>query len=179
MAETSPGDPRSERITLKGGLRSLLEGDDEQQHDRIVELLTDAASNMSAIATRGLLLVKLFVLHKFENGAPLPRINVELMLDAMKIMSKWPANAGKYGEPSEVMYFYAKHVAEARLLPVDDKRPSYALLGSALGYMAKGLVASVETNIEQHYVEYVEAYVNALWDKRSEVESIKASYSDD
>jgi hypothetical protein len=40
-------------------------------------------------------------------------------------------------------------------------------------------VASVETNIEQHYVEYVEAYVNALWDKRSEVESIKASYSDD
>jgi hypothetical protein len=104
------------------------------------------------------------------------------MLDAMKIMSKWPANAGKrgeHGEPSEVMYFYAKHVAEARLLPVDDERPSYALLGNALGYMAKGLVASVETNIEQHYVEYVEAYVNALWDKRSEVESIKARYSDD
>jgi hypothetical protein len=177
MAATSPGDPRSERITLKGGLRSLLKGDDAQR-DRIVELLTDAASNMSAIATRGLLLVKLFVLHKFEGGE-LPRIDMALMLDAMKIMSKWPANAGKRGgEPSEVMYFYAKHVAEAQLLPADDVRPSYALLGSALGYMAKGLVASVETNIEQHYVEYVEAYVNALWDKRSEVESIKASYSD-
>jgi len=68
MAATSPGDPRSERITLKGGLRSLLKGDDAQR-DRIVELLTDAASNMSAIATRGLLLVKLFVLHKFEGGS--------------------------------------------------------------------------------------------------------------
>ena len=43
-----------------------------------------------------------------------------LMLDAMKIMSKWPANAGKRGGPSEVMYFYAKHVAEAQLLSADD-----------------------------------------------------------
>ena len=65
------------------------------------------------------------------------------------------------------------------VLPDDDVRPSYTLLGSALDYMAKGLVASVETNIEQHYVEYVEAYVNAMWDKRGEVERIKASNADD
>jgi hypothetical protein len=47
------------------------------------------------------------------------------------------------------------------LLPADDVLPSYKHLGDALGYVASSLVASFETNIKQHYVQFVEGYVNA------------------
>jgi hypothetical protein len=51
--------------------------------------------------------------------------------------------------------------------------PSYEQLGGVLEYTAKNLVAAVETNIKQHFVEYVESYVDAVWHKDATVALIE------
>jgi hypothetical protein len=59
------------------------------------------------------------------------------------------------------------------LLPEDDVLPSYEQLGGVLQYTAKNLVVAVETNIKQHFVEYVESYVDAVWHKDATVALIE------
>ena len=168
--EPPPPSDKSDRITFKGGLRGLLRQDVDA--DAATALFTGAAKRASALTTRALLLVKLFILHKFDAGAPLPQISYAFMLDALKVVGRpsrrGRAPAGRGG----LAAFYHEHFQP--LLPEGDERPSYEYLGDALGYIAKSLVAAVETNIEQHFVEYVEAYVNACFDKRGTLEQIRS-----
>jgi len=210
-----PDDPRSTTITLKAGLRGLLNDPD---NGTIEIIITEAACNVSALTTRALQLVKLHLLDCHARNETLPKINYTLMLNALKVVGAQPKNARKVGgvqckrarkvggvQPKNarkvggVQRKRARKVgaqpgqgksAEARkdlatlytehyqaLLPADDVLPSYKYLGDALGYVASSLVASFETNIKQHYVQFVEGYVNAAWDKRGEIERIRARES--
>ena len=59
--------------------------------------------------------------------------------------------------------FYNEHFAP--LLPESDKEISYTHLSTVLDYAARQVKTVFETNIKLHYVEYVELYVNAVWQK--------------
>jgi hypothetical protein len=71
-------DDKSEYVVYKGGLASLL------RHDKHEATITDAACQVSTLATRALLLVKLYVLHQHETKAEVETIDYTFMLNALK-----------------------------------------------------------------------------------------------
>jgi hypothetical protein len=164
-----PASNKSDRITFKGGLRGLLRQDVDA--DAVTALFTGVAKRASALATRALFLVKLLLLHKFGAGEPLPQITHTFMLDALKVVGRPSRRVRASAGQDELAAFYDEHFRPQ--LPAGDEPPSYEFLGDALGYIARSLVAAVETNIEQHFVEYVEAYVNACFDKRGTLARIE------
>ena len=173
MAAKSPGaafpPAGGSYTTVKGGLRRLLRGDDEQQ-GTVLTIITDVSRRVSALATRALLLVKMYVISCSDEEG-IPHIDKSFMLNALLVVGKQTAHGYKSEDRCNLAAFYDTHFKP--LLPPGDEPPSCQHLGNVLRYAAANLVAVLETNITQHYVEYVEAYVNAMWGKRATLEWIE------
>jgi len=173
MAAKSPGaafPPAGGSYTaVKGGLRRLLRGDDEQQ-GTVLTIITDVSRRVSALATRALLLTKMYVISCSDEEG-IPHIDKSFMLNALLVVGKQTAHGYKSEDRCNLAAFYDTHFKP--LLPPGDEPPSCQHLGNVLRYAAANLVAVLETNITQHYVEYVEAYVNAMWGKRATLEWIE------
>jgi hypothetical protein len=155
---------------VKGGLRRLLRGDDEQQ-GTVLTIITDVSRRVSALATRALMLVKLYVISRSDEEG-IPRLDMSFMLNALRVVGKQTARGYKSEQRCDLAAFYDTHFKP--LLPPGDDPPSCEHLGNVLRYAAANLFAVFETNITQHYVEYVEAYVNAMWGKRATLEWIES-----
>jgi hypothetical protein len=173
MAAKSPGaafpPAGGSYTTVKGGLRRLLRGDDEQQ-GTVLTIITDVSRRVSALATRALLLTKMYVISCSDEEG-IPHIDKSFMLNALLVVGKQTAHGYKSEDRCNLAAFYDTHFKP--LLPPGDEPPSCQHLGNVLRYAAANLVAVLETNITQHYVEYVEAYVNAMWGKRATLEWIE------
>jgi len=173
MAAKSPGaafpPAGGSYTTVKGGLRRLLRGDDEQQ-GTVLTIITDVSRRVSALATRALLLTKMYVISCSDEEG-IPHIDKSFMLNALLVVGKQTARGYKSEDRCNLAAFYDTHFKP--LLPPGDEPPSCQHLGNVLRYAAANLVAVLETNITQHYVEYVEAYVNAMWGKRATLEWIE------
>ena len=173
MAAKSPGaafpPAGGSYTTVKGGLRRLLRGDEEQQ-GTVLTIITDVSRRVSALATRALLLTKMYVISCSDEEG-IPHIDKSFMLNALLVVGKQTAHGYKSEDRCNLAAFYDTHFKP--LLPPGDEPPSCQHLGNVLRYAAANLVAVLETNITQHYVEYVEAYVNAMWGKRATLEWIE------
>jgi hypothetical protein len=64
--------------------------------------------------------------------------------------------------------FYDEHYKEYVHEPV-----SYTHLNTAIDYMAEKIITMYENNIKQHFIEYVERFVNVVWDKKGMIEILK------
>jgi hypothetical protein len=82
---------KSEYVTYKAGLAKLLR---HPQHEAII---TNAACQVSKLATRALLLVKLYVLHQRETNGEIEKIDREFMVNALKVVGQQPT-AGRTAE---------------------------------------------------------------------------------
>ena len=159
-AYTADGD-KSEYVTYKAGLAKLL------RHPHHEAIITAQACQVSKLATRALLLVKLYVLHQHETNGEIEKIDYTFMLNALKVVGHQPSvgRTAKSGIRAKLADLYKVHFAP--LLPEGDERPSYEHLDDVLQYTARNLVASLETNITQHFEEYVESYVDAVFHKEA------------
>ena len=157
-AYTADGD-KSEYVTYKAGLTKLL------RHPHHEAIITAQACQVSKLATRALLLVKLYVLHQHETNGEIEKIDYTFMLNALKVVGHQPSvgRTAKSVIRAKLADLYKVHFAP--LLPEGDERPSYEHLDDVLQYTARNLVASLETNITQHFEEYVESYVDAVFQK--------------
>lgn len=146
-------------FTYKAGLAKLL------RHPEHEETLTTAACQVSKLATRASLLVKLYVLDQHKTTGKVEKIDREFMLNALKVVGLQPTSGrpAKSDIRGRLKSFYDDRFASLR--PENDVPPSYKHLGGVLDYAAKDLVTALETNIKQHFVEYVESYVDAAYHK--------------
>jgi transposase len=65
--------------------------------------------------------------------------------------------------------FYTKHY-----LPTTQHDPlDYTHINTVLDYLTEDILTMYENNIELHYVEYVERYVNVVWKKKFLTEKIR------
>ncbi len=154
--------------TLKTSLASVLKVPEKQQ------VISQAAATMNGIVIRGLLLLRLFLIHRI--GTP-PAVDTVLVETCLKVVcvrkaTGRPPTTGR-ALRDELTTFYTQHFEP--LLPEGDQQPSYTHLNTVLAYAAVQVVAAFETNVKEHFVEYVEAYVNALWHKDYLVQRIRAT----
>ncbi|HEX5486026.1 MAG TPA: zinc ribbon domain-containing protein [Limnobacter sp.] len=158
-------DDQEKRVlfTYKAGLANLL------RHPEHEETLATAACQVSKLATRASLLVKLYVLDQHKTTGKVEKINRTFMLNALKVVGLQPTSgrSAKSDIRDRLTAFYNAHFA--LLLPENDVPPSYMHLDGVLDYTAKDLVTALETNIKQHFVEYVQSYVDAAYHKDATV----------
>ena len=67
--------------------------------------------------------------------------------------------------------FYDQHFKS--LLPHEDQDLAYTHLNTVLDYSSAQLATVFENNVKMHYVEYVEAYVDCVWQKHDLISRIR------
>jgi hypothetical protein len=156
--------------TIKTSLKSVL-----KHQDINLPKINDAIIRANKIVIHTLQFMKLFLLHYYENNNnKLPIINDEFINSCMKIL----CNESTTGRPpkkeikelkEKLTIFYNEHYK-----PTTQNDPiDYTYLNTALDYLTEDIETMYENNIQNHYVEYIERYVNVIWKKQFITEKIR------
>ena len=158
--------------SIKTSLKSVL------KHPEInTKILNDAVVKSNKIVIHTLQFLKLYLLDYYENNnQTLPVISKELINNSMKVVCG--EKTEKRGKPPKtetvemkdtLTTFYNHHyLSLTQNDPID-----YAGLNTILDYLKEDVITMYENNIQLHYVEYVERYVNVVWKKKFIVDKIR------
>jgi len=158
--------------SIKTSLKNVL------KHPEInTKILNDAVVKSNKIVIHTLQFLKLYLLDYYENNnQTLPVVSKELINNSMKVVCG--EKTEKRGKPAKnetiemkdiLTTFYNHHY-----LPLTQNDPiDYAGLNTVLDYLKEDVITMYENNIQLHYVEYVERYVNVVWKKKMIVNKIR------
>jgi transposase len=130
---------------------------------------------VSKITERALLFLKLYLIDRHRHGEH-PLVTEDLVKAILKVVSTRVSTRGDKATTNLLLQermqsFYDDHFLP--LLPLNDPPLPQTNFFEVFSYVATRIVTDFETNIKQHYVEYVEAYVNAVWQKTFMLEAIR------
>jgi len=158
--------------TIKISLKSVL-----KHPDINTKILNDAVVKSNKIVIHTMQFLKLYLLDYYEtNSQTLPVISKELINNSMKVVCGEktekrgkPANKDTIEMKNTLTAFYNKHY-----LPLTQNDPiDYAGLSTVLDYLKEDVITMYENNIQMHYVEYVERFVNVVWKKKMIIDKIR------
>jgi len=156
--------------SVKTSLKSIL-----KHHDINTPKINEAVIKANKIVIHTLQFLKLYLLHYYENNNnSLPKISKELINSTMKIL----CNEKAQGRPpkQEIKELKEKLTAfyNENYQPFTQNDPlDYTHLNTVLDYLKEDVLTMYENNIQLHYVEYVERYVNEIWKKKFITEKIR------
>ena len=158
--------------SIKTSLKSVLKHPDINTNK-----INDAVIKANKIMIHTLQYMKLFLLFYYENNnQTLPVISKEFINNTMKVVcGEKEEKRGKPPKPETLIlkdkltHFYKEHY-----LPLTQNDPiDYAGLNTMLDYLKEDVITMYENNIQLHYVDYVERYVNVVWKKKFITEKIR------
>jgi hypothetical protein len=158
--------------SIKTSLKSIL-----KHTDINTTKINNAVIRANKIVIHTLHYLKLYLLDYYEkNNNSLPIISKEFINNTMKVVCG--EKEEKRGKPpkketlelkEKLTTFYKEHY-----LPlIQDDPMDYAGLNTVLDYLKEDVMTMYENNIQLHYVEYVERYVNVVWKKKLITEKIR------
>jgi len=158
--------------SIKTSLKSVL------KHPEInTKILNDAVVKSNKIVIHTLQFLKLYLLDYYENNnKTLPNISKELINNSMKVVCGEktekrgkPANKETIEMKDTLISFFNQHY-----LPLTQTDPiDYTGMNTILDYLKEDVMTMYENNIQLHYVEYVERFVNVIWKKKMIVDKIR------
>jgi hypothetical protein len=157
--------------SVKTSLKSIL-----KHPDINAKKINDAVLKSNKIVIHTLQFLKLYLLHHYELHSSLPPVNHLLINTTMKILCD--VKEDKRGRPKKEatahMYetlsaFYQEHYQPT----TQPDQLDYTYLNNVLEYLTEDIQTMYENNIQFHYVDYVERYVNVVWKQKYLTEKIR------
>jgi hypothetical protein len=158
--------------STKTSLKSIL------KHPEInTKKINEVVIKAHKIVIHTLQFLKLYMLHHYEtNNHILLDIDKVLILNVMKVVcGEKHTNTGKppNKETIELKYkltaFYTEHYKPY----TQPEQLDYEYMSNVLSYLCEDIMTMYENNIQLHYVDYVERFVNVVWRKKILVEKIR------
>jgi len=158
--------------STKTSLKSIL------KHTEInTTKINDVVIKAHKIVIHALQFLKLYMLHHYEtNNNILPDIDKVLILNVMKIVcGEKHTNTGKPPKretielKDKLTAFYTEHYKPY----TQPEQLDYEYMSNVLSYLCEDIMTMYENNIQLHYVDYVERFVNVVWKKKMLVEKIR------
>jgi len=155
--------------SIKVPLRHVLKNPKRNQ-----KKITNAVMKSHKIVIHTLQFLKLYLLDYYDTNHSLPVIDKQLINSCMKIQCN-EVTTGRPPKPEiqklkeTLKTFYDNHYSELK----QDDDLDYNCMNTILDYLTISILTMFETNIKQHYVEYVERYVNVMWKKKEQIDTIR------
>ena len=157
--------------TVKTSLKSIL-----KHHEINTKKINDAAIKCNKIVIHTLQFLKLYMLSQYEQNNTLLVVNHSLINTTMKILCEVKEDKrGRPPKPETVLMrnnltsFYKEHYQ-----PTTQQDPlDYTYLNNVLEYLTEDIETMYDNNIQLHYVDYIERYVNVIWKQKFLTEKIR------
>ena len=124
--------------------------------------------------------MKLYLLHYFNTNNKLPIIDKIFVNSCIKTVCIKNETRGRPPTTTDLKNdltnFYNLHFRS--LISTTDQdleKLTYTNMNQILEYMSEEILTMYENNIKQHYVEYIERYVNVIWNKEEKKAIINSS----
>ncbi len=118
--------------------------------------------------------MKLYLLDYYDKNNSLPIVDKEFINSCMKIL----CNEKTTGRPPKkeikelkdtLKSFYNEHYKSL----CEDEELDYTHMNTILDYLTIDILTMYENNIKQHYIEYVERYINVIWEQKFMTKQIR------
>jgi len=136
--------------------------------------INDAVMRAHKIVIHGLMFMKLYLLDYYNNHNIIPEIDHSFVVNCLKIVcvksgsGRPPSNETKELK-DKLQSFYEEHYEPLR----QDDKLTYTHMNTILDYLADDIITMYKNNIQLHYVEYVERFVNVCWKKKYIIDKIR------
>ena len=136
--------------------------------------ITESTIKCNKIIIHTLQFMKLYLLDYYQKNNKLPEVDKVFINSCMKILCSESAS----GRPPKkevkdikdnLTKFYKSDYKP--LIQKDDL--DYTHLNTVLDYLTIDILTMYENNIKQHYIEYIERYVNVAWKKKFIIDKIR------
>jgi hypothetical protein len=155
--------------SVKTSLKSIL-----KHPDINTPKIQNTIVKANKIVIHTLQFLKLYFLHQYETTNALPVMSKELVKSTMKILCNEKAQ-GRPAKPEiQALKDQLKEFYKTYYLPTTQNDPlDYTYMNTILDYLTEDILTMYENNIQLHYVEYVERYVNVVWKRKMITEKIR------
>ena len=158
--------------STKTSLKSIL-----KHHEINATKINDVVIKAHKIVIHTLQFLKLYFLNHYEtNNHILPEIDTVYILNVMKIVcgekhtnKGRPPNKETIELKDKLTAFYTEHYKPY----TQPEQLDYEYMSNVLTYLSEDIMTMYENNIQLHYVDYVERFVNVVWRKKMLVEKIR------
>ena len=158
--------------SIKTSLKSILKNPEIN-----TTKINDAVIKAHKIVIHTLQFLKLYLLHHYDtHNQTLPIIDKKLINTIMKVMCGVkeekrgrPPNKDTIELKETLTTFYNEHYKPL----VQDDKLDYTYMSNVLAYLSEDIITMYENNIQMHYVDYVERFVNVVWKKKIITEKIR------
>jgi hypothetical protein len=158
--------------STKTSLKSIL------KHPEInTTKINDVVIKAHKIVIHTLQFLKMYILHHYQTYShTIPIIDKVLILNVMKVVCG--EKHTKTGKPpkketveltSKLTSFYTEHYKPY----TQPEQLDYEYMSNVLSYLCEDIMTMYENNIQLHYVNYVERYVNVVWKKKMMIDKIR------
>ncbi len=121
--------------------------------------INELVLNTHSIVCRGTLLLKLFLLYRYESTGSLPAINKRLIECCLRVQYPQTNKGRKPNEGSQQIRNDVRQFYETHFKPICfGKTPSSRRMGNVLNYETERILTQYETNIKEHYFDYLKTY---------------------
>jgi len=158
--------------STKTSLKSIL-----KHHEINTKKINDVVIKAHKIVIHTLQFLKMYTLHHYQtHSQTIPIIDKVLILNVMKVVCG--EKHTKTGKPpkketmeltSKLTYFYTEHYKPY----TQPEQLDYEYMSNVLSYLCEDIMTMYENNIQIHYVNYVERFVNVVWKKKMMVDKIR------
>lgn len=158
--------------STKTSLKSIL------KHPEInTKKINDVVIKAHKIVIHTLQFLKMYILHHYQTQShTIPIIDKILILNVMKVVcGEKHTNQGRLPKKEtlelieNLTSFYTEHYKPY----TQPEQLDYEYMSNVLSYLCEDIMTMYENNIQLHYVDYVERFVNVVWKKKMLVEKIR------
>lgn len=158
--------------STKTSLKSIL------KHPEInTKKINDVVIKAHKIVIHTLQFLKMYILHHYQTYShTIPTIDKVLILNIMKVVcGEKHTNQGRLPKKEtlelieNLTTFYTEHYKPY----TQPEQLDYEYMSNVLSYLCEDIMTMYENNIQLHYVDYVERFVNVVWKKKMLVDKIR------
>ena len=155
--------------TNKDNIKNVL------KDNNINPIINELVSRTNKIVVHSYQFLKLYFIHLFHNNQPFPTLDKEFICDIFKVITKRKCNSGGYIDdnmPEQLKIlttFYKEHYSRT----IDkDETLYYDKLSYILAYEAIDMITNINNNIQEHFIDHLNKYVNIIFDVKKQRDEI-------
>lgn len=144
----------------------------------IIKKLNELVVNIHKIVIHAYHFTKLYCLYLYDNNKILPIIDKEFIMDVFKAITIRQCNSGGYRDDNmpqqqkKLSEFYKNHYKET----VDkNEKLYYDKMSYILAYEAIDIEKNIKVNIQEHFIQHLNKFVNVSFDLKKKYNDITKS----
>ena len=147
----------------------------------ILPIINDLVNRTNKIVIRSYQFIKLYCVFCYDNHSPFPLIDKDFICDVFKVVTIRKCNAGGYTDKNmpdrlRLLYNFYNNYYSSTL--VDNDFIYYDKLPYILAYEAIDMVTNIYNNIQEHFIDHLNKYVNLIFQVKEKSAEITKNNKD-